>query len=68
MQHLNKQREAKSGKKPSKWYAFLIHIFHPRYQTRIIADILKNKQKKRCIYSWDYMINQIENQNEEKVI
>ena len=47
MQHLNKQREAKSGKKPSKWYAFLIHIFHPRYQRRIIADILKNKQKKK---------------------
>ena len=30
-------------------YLKIIHILHPRYHPKIIGDVLKNKQKKKCV-------------------
>ena len=44
-------------------YMKIIHILHPRCHQKII-DILKNKQKNKCLYSWDYIVDYNENEDE----
>ena len=40
----------------------LIHILHPRYNSKIIGDILENKQKNKCVCI--HTINHNENEDE----
>ena len=42
----------------------LLKIIHILY--KIIKNILKNKQKASCLYSWYFMINHNENEDEMK--
>ena len=53
--------------RPKFFYLKIILILHPRYHQEIIEHILKNKQNKEvCLYSWDYMINYCENEDENE--
>ena len=44
-------------------YLKIIPILHPRYQTKTMEHILKNKVG---IYSWHYTINHDENEDENE--
>ena len=46
-------------------YLKIFHILHPCYYPKIM-HILKNKQKNKCPYSSDYMINYNENEDENE--
>ena len=46
----------------------IYHVLHPRFYPEIVRHILKSKQRNMCLYSWDYTINQIENQDENEKI
>ena len=43
----------------------IFHILHPRYQTKIIGHILKNKQNNKCvcIHAISHTENEHENEN-----
>ena len=43
----------------------LSHILHARCHPKIIGNILRNKKKKKCLYSWDYKISHKENEDEK---
>ena len=45
-----------------KLFTFLIHVIIQK----IIVYILKIKQKKKCLFSWDYMINHNDNEDENE--
>ena len=49
-------------------YLKIIRILHPCYHAKTIGDILKKKQAKKqaCLYSWDYMINHNENEDQNE--
>ena len=66
-QHFSKQRQAEIGKKSSKCevtpWDWIIHILYPK----IIGHILKKWAKRQvCLYSWDYAINDNENEDENE--
>ena len=47
------------------YYLKIIHILRSRYHPKIIAHILKNKQKNKCIFIHE--INRYENEDENKI-
>ena len=50
----------------------MLSILHSHFSSTLLTKnnsrYFKNKQKKMCVYSWDYIINQNENKDEMKKI
>ena len=44
-------------------YLKVINTLHSHYHPKIIGHILKNMQKNKCLYWWNYMINHNENED-----
>ena len=44
----------------------ITHILYPHYHPKILRHALKSKKEQVCLYSGDFMVNQKENEDENK--
>ena len=44
----------------------ITHILHPNYHPKILRHTLKSTKEQVCLYAGDFMVNQKENEDENK--
>ena len=44
----------------------ITHILYPHYHPKILRHALKSKKEQVCLYSGDFVVNQKENEDENK--